>query len=36
VGGVLADLYGVQVVYYIGGALLLAAAGAGAITRASR
>lgn len=29
VGGVLADLYGIQVVYYLGGALLLAAAAAG-------
>jgi len=28
-GGVLADAYGIQVVYYLGGALLLAAAGAG-------
>ncbi len=29
VGGVLADAYGITVVYYLGGALLLAAAGAG-------
>ncbi len=29
VGGVLADRYGIQVVYYLGGALLLAAASAG-------
>ena len=29
VGGVLADLYGIRVVYYLGGALLLAAAGSG-------
>jgi len=29
IGGVLADLYGIQVVYYLGGALLLAAALAG-------
>jgi MFS family permease len=36
VGGVLADLYGIQVVYYLGGALLLAAAGAGALARAPR
>lgn len=28
-GGVLADLYGIQVVYYLGGALLLAAAASG-------
>ncbi len=28
-GGVLADLYGIQVVFYLGGALLLAAAAAG-------
>lgn len=32
VGGVLADLYGIQVVYYLGGALLLAAAAAGLVT----
>lgn len=29
VGGVLADLYGIQIVYYLGGALLLAAAATG-------
>lgn len=28
-GGVLADLYGIEIVYYLGGALLLAAAAAG-------
>ena len=36
VGGVLTALYGVQVVYYLGGALLLAATAAGALTRAPR
>ena len=29
VGGALADLYGIEAVYYLGGALLLAAAAAG-------
>jgi predicted MFS family arabinose efflux permease len=29
VGGILADTYGIQVVYYLGGALLLAAAATG-------
>jgi MFS family permease len=33
VGGLLADLYGIQVVYYLGGLLLLAAAAAGRLTR---
>lgn len=32
IGGVLADLYGIQVVYFLGGALLLAAAAAGLLT----
>ncbi|MDQ3615539.1 MAG: MFS transporter [Actinomycetota bacterium] len=32
VGGVLADRYGIEVVYYLGGALLLAAAAAGLLT----
>lgn len=36
VGGLLADLYGIQVVYYLGGALLLAAAAAGLLTKAER
>lgn len=34
VGGVLADLYGIQVVYYLGGLLLLAAAAAGLLIKA--
>lgn len=33
VGGVLADRYGIEVVYYVGGALLLAAAAAGLAAR---
>jgi MFS family permease len=33
VGGLLADLYGIQVVYLLGGLLLLAAAAAGRLTR---
>ena len=32
-GGLLADLYGIQVVYYLGGALLLAAATAGLLAK---
>lgn len=32
-GGVLADLYGLQVVYYLGGALLLVAASAGLLAK---
>jgi len=32
-GGALADLYGIQVVYYVGGALLLAAAGVGVVAK---
>lgn len=36
VGGLLADRYGVQVVYYLGGVLLLAAAGAGRLTKDGR
>lgn len=33
-GGLLADLYGIQVVYYLGGLLLLAAAAAGLLAKA--
>lgn len=33
VGGVLADLYGIQIVYYLGGLLLLAAMAAGLLTK---
>jgi MFS family permease len=35
VGGALADLYGIQVVYYLGGALLLAAAAVGLSLRST-
>jgi len=35
VGGALADLYGIQVVYYLGGALLLAAAAVGCVAKVS-
>lgn len=34
VGGLLADLYGIQAVYYVGGLLLMAAAAAGLLTKA--
>jgi MFS family permease len=33
-GGLLADLYGIQAVYYLGGLLLLAAAAVGLLTKA--
>jgi MFS family permease len=33
VGGVLADTYGIQIVYYLGGALLLAVASAGLLSK---
>jgi len=35
VGGVLADRYGIEAVYYLGGALLVAAAAAGLLTRST-
>ncbi len=31
-GGVVADLYGIETVYYLGGALLLVAAAAGLVS----
>lgn len=36
VGGLLADLYGIQAVYYLGGILLLAAAALGLLAKAER